>query len=375
MDLDNTEGKSNNNESKHENTELLIGNAWLPPAILILALSVFLIYLLIPGTLIFPQKSIVNSPFGENQSDVEAGIEESLRLRMGELETALNTGTCSAGVFEIPSDVISLLPPANKGEGSSTDGKRALITPPANQLNAEFLDGNLSLEDLIRQSTVLVVSGEGEDAGFGTGFFINKNYIVTNAHVVEGDATNLHIYMDGQIEPIDASIKGKTLAFEISGRDYAVLLSAQPSDYFLSLHKKQSSLQLQSVVAAGFPGDALELLADFLHSADDTEEPEQLPLFITTGIVNAEQKFGNTENAIVHSATISQGNSGGPLTNTCGEVLGVNTFISTTEIRTLNIALSVEGLKQFLTETGIEFNEVSELCNPSLVQSERLPNQ
>ena len=85
---------------------------------------------------------------------------------------------------------------------------------------------------------------------------------------------------------------------------------------------------------------------------------------------DAEQKIKGKEDAIIHSATISQGNSGGPLINACGRVLGINTFISTSEVRTLNIALSVSGLRQFLSDAAIDFYETDETCNPRLIQTD-----
>jgi hypothetical protein len=344
-------------------------NLWVPPIFLLLILLAFVVYLLVPGTLIYPKSQIATDLFGSNRASVEAEIERSLELRIKELEMAIDNGICSAGVFEIPNDAVSLLPPTSNGNTIPYDNKRPLIIPPIDQLSAQLPESNLSIEGLIRKSTVLIVSGSGENASFGTGFFINRNFIVTNAHVVENETQAVRAYIDGKREPVALSIRRRSTAFEDSGRDYAVLMSSEPSDFFLSLQKQQGSIQLQSVISAGFPGDALELLAD-LQQSENFDNPDKLPLFMTTGIVNAEQKIKGKEDAIIHSATISQGNSGGPLINTCGRVLGINTFISTSEVRTLNIALSVSGLRQFLKDAAIDFYETDEACSPRLVTLE-----
>ena len=369
MVLDNEKETKPDKQQQPEAVNSLTSSLWLPPILLLLLLLGFLVYLLIPGTLVYPKSHVVVDLFENKQADLEAEVEQSLKLRLKELKTAIDTGTCSAGVFEIPNDTVSLLPPANTGNATSNDHKRPLIIPPINQLSAQLSDNDLNIEGLIRKSTVLIVSGNGKNASFGTGFFINKNYIVTNAHVVEAQNQELRAYIDGRPEPIAVSLKRKSMAFEDSGRDYAVLMSSVPSNFFLSLQKKNGSIQLESVISAGFPGDALELLAD-LQQSENLDNPDKLPLFITTGIVNAEQKIKGKEDAIIHSATISQGNSGGPLINACGRVLGINTFISTSEVRTLNIALSVSGLRQFLSDAEIDFSETDETCNPRLIQTD-----
>ena len=153
----------------------LISNLWLPPILLLLILLVFLIYILVPGTLMYPNKQVANNLFGNSQTDIEIEVERSLRLRVEELESAINTGTCSAGVYEIPNDSVSLMPPENSGNALAGDGKRPLMMPPVNRLSAQLSDGSLNLEELIRKSTVLIFSGEGEIVSMGTGFFINNN--------------------------------------------------------------------------------------------------------------------------------------------------------------------------------------------------------
>lgn len=370
MELEGKKDTSLSSGQPVEKIDYLSSKLWLPPTLLLLILLTFLIYLLIPGTLIYPKVELKSHVFGDNQAQINSEVEQSLRLRAEELELAINTGTCSGGQFEIPDDAVSILPPSN----DSNVNKRPLIIPPASQLAAQFSGENLSLEDLIRKSTVLIISGEGENVSSGTGFFINNNFIVTNAHVVENGGQNILAYIDGKKRPIAVSLKNKSTSFKSSGRDYAVLMSSEPSNFFLTFQNQEGSLQLESVIAAGFPGDAIELLAD-LHQSENSDEPGKLPLFITTGVVNAEQKIKATEDAIVHSAAISQGNSGGPLTNACGRVLGINTFISTSEVRTLNIALSVSGLGRFLNETGTAFEATNEICSPRLVPKDPTSDQ
>ena len=49
-------------------------------------------------------------------------------------------------------------------------------------------------------------------------------------------------------------------------------------------------------------------------------------LTITRGTISSEQKIKGGFEAFYHTAKIARGNSGGPLTDKCGDVLGINTW-------------------------------------------------
>ena len=150
-----------------------------------------------------------------------------------------------------------------------------------------------------------------EGLATGTGFLIDdEGLIVTNAHIVEM-ATEVALRADGN-ELIPAEIVGKDLS-----TDLAVLrvdpeaLEARP----LPLGDVEGVAVGDPVVAMGNP-----------FGLDDT---------ITAGIVSAKQRRisapdGFTiEDIIQTDAAVNPGNSGGPLVNLDGEVIGVNSQIAT----------------------------------------------
>lgn len=79
---------------------------------------------------------------------------------------------------------------------------------------------------------------------------------------------------------------------------------------------------------------------------------------VTQGVVSAKRLTAKDIAAIQHSASITHGNSGGPLVNEKGEVIGVNNMGSIGElglqVAGFNFAITSNVLKDFLRENGVE---------------------
>jgi putative serine protease PepD len=161
----------------------------------------------------------------------------------------------------------------------------------------------------------------------GTGVIISTDgEIVTNAHVIR-DATEIRVRLAGETEPrrvsLLASDRGNDLALlRMSGGGFEAATFADPGSIRLG----------DEVVAIGF---ALGL----------DGEPS-----VTLGIVSAlRRSIGQSDvfldGLIQTDAAISSGNSGGPLVNAAGEVVGINTAVardtSTTAATNVGFAISV----------------------------------
>jgi hypothetical protein len=87
---------------------------------------------------------------------------------------------------------------------------------------------------------------------------------------------------------------------------------------------------------------------------------------VTQGWVTAMQTSEHGLPVLVHGATISQGNSGGPLTDLCGRVVGVNTYgsVDAENALRLNFALRTEGLRKFLDDRHIAYSADDAACQP-----------
>lgn len=178
-------------------------------------------------------------------------------------------------------------------------------------------------------STVTVMAelatGFGQSGSVGTGIIATSDgEIVTNAHVVEG-ATSLRVRLAGETEPREATL----LAIDV-GNDLA-LLDIEGEGFPAAVFARPGSIRLgDEVVAIGF---ALDL--------------DGAPT-VTLGIVSALNRtlvtdVGALDGLLQTDAAISSGNSGGPLVNAAGEVVGINTAVArgSSTLAASNIGFSI----------------------------------
>lgn len=182
--------------------------------------------------------------------------------------------------------------------------------------------------EFVAPSTVTVSADVGPGVSLGTGVIISDDgEILTNAHVVAGSG-DIRVRLAGESEPRKATL----LASDV-GNDLA-LLRIGGDGYEEATFADPTSVRIgDDVIAIGF---ALGLDGD----------PS-----VTLGIVSAlDRSVGQgdvfLDGLIQTDAAISSGNSGGPLVNAAGEVVGINTAVArdTTFSTATNVgfAISVE---------------------------------
>ncbi len=189
-----------------------------------------------------------------------------------------------------------------------------------------------------RQSRII----ERRVQNLGSGFLISPDgYIVTNHHVA-GNATKVTVSLTD----------GKTLDAELIGADKATdlaLLKISPDRPLEHLRFSESPEPIvgEWAIALGNPFGLFEAAAPS----------------VTVGVVSAaERDLGSKDGRIYHDmiqtdAAINRGNSGGPLINALGEVIGVNAAIYSESGGSVGLGFAVPAAKaqriiNELRETG-----------------------
>ena len=176
----------------------------------------------------------------------------------------------------------------------------------------------------VDRSVVRVVVGNAyEPTGTGTGWVVAAGgYIVTNHHVIDGSVRQFVIFRnaDGNTQSLEAQIVTQSppndlvilkIAADLAPLKVSAQVPAKGADVFAigfpaaadSLNYKDEGGAIESTVTSGKVG---RIIQGRLFNSDDN------------------QGFASTT-WIQHSAAISGGNSGGPLFDSCGRVVGVNT--------------------------------------------------
>jgi serine protease Do len=171
-----------------------------------------------------------------------------------------------------------------------------------------------------------------EGGSLGSGFIVHPDgYIVTNNHVV------------ARARQIDVQLQ--------DGRAFAAELVSSIPQNDLALLKISSDKPLPVLEL----GDCSDLMIG--EPVIAVGNPKGLSYTVTTGIVSAihrDLSFGEQEvqltDLIQTDAAINSGNSGGPLLNAYGQVIGINTAVMAGDAQNLGFAIRVDRMRDLVPE-------------------------
>ncbi|HUC78625.1 MAG TPA: trypsin-like peptidase domain-containing protein [Candidatus Saccharimonadales bacterium] len=200
--------------------------------------------------------------------------------------------------------------------------------------------------DAIETATTTDVFGlqqSSQEESEGTGIILsNTGYIVTNRHVVPSGTTSVSVILSDGTELNNVSIVGETNGSD--SLDIAILkINNPPTGLQPALLGNSNNVSIgDSVVAIG------NALGEFQNT-------------VTSGIISGRGRSiqaGNSSNSIVSTdttetlqdmiqtdAAINSGNSGGPLVNDNGEVIGVNTAVASDGAQNIGFAIPINDIK------------------------------
>jgi S1-C subfamily serine protease len=206
------------------------------------------------------------------------------------------------------------------------------VPDAATLVAAQPADQGYSIEELVTRSMPAVVKVQSQD-GVGSGFFVSRDTLLTNAHVVGDDKAVTIKLMNGigrsaQVATVNRDVDLAVLKADIVDDDQIYLALGTPSDVHIG----------GEVIAIG--------------------SPLGLQNTVTRGIVSSNQRaivdrFMNTSVDLIQTdAAINPGNSGGPLIDRRGRVIGVNTLKLGGRVEGIGFAVSIHYARGLL---GPEF--------------------
>ncbi len=210
-----------------------------------------------------------------------------------------------------------------------------------------------SIDDA-RKSVVRVTAWDvnGNFLGWGSGFVIGVSepfeYVATNWHVVDPAGYGVN-RVEACIWISSDDLVPARVYHQLPATDMA-LLKIDPEHLLygyapLELANRDMVTTGEDVLAIGFPaGD----IADFTSSyyTDTT---------VTKGIVSKITSWGGT-GVYQTDAALNPGNSGGPLLNATGQVIGINTF-KMLDVDGINGSVQIDYLNEVLSRRGIPFKD------------------
>lgn len=190
------------------------------------------------------------------------------------------------------------------------------------------------------ESVFVIYSGDS----LGSGFAVGKDCIVTNAHVIT-DSRNVIVrtyggeqysaYVIGMDESQDIAVLG------VSDMEFPYLVMSDPAGMNIG----------DDVYAIG--------------------APKSMSYTLTKGVISAKERQVGAYRYIQIDAAINEGNSGGPLLNDSGQVIGMNT-LKMSDSEGIGLTIPIKNVCAYLEKLNIELDETGNVSGeiPSPVQGD-----
>ncbi|MFN4112662.1 MAG: S1C family serine protease [Sphingomonadaceae bacterium] len=198
---------------------------------------------------------------------------------------------------------------------------------------------------------VVIMGSDGEEIiplSHGSGFAVSPRRIVTNAHVVRAAA-------------MDDSLRIGVVPAEGDEAVFGRIIAVSPRND-LALVELTGTLRLPPLtIAASAPRDSGDAIAvGYPMNVDRAQGLEISDLFRSQPPVKSRGALAGARpsrqfDTLLHTAAIARGNSGGPLLDPCGRVLGVNSFGAESDASDAEFffAVSNRELLPFLESNGV----------------------
>lgn len=183
-----------------------------------------------------------------------------------------------------------------------------------------------------------------KNGSVASAFFINNNIIVTNWHVSE----SLHLSSAKVTMKSGSVFKVKRIILEDKLSDLSVLEVSGSNENYLTFADNNTISKGDNVYSIGNPTNSSYEVSKFKMTKGKIKFIREEDWFYDDG-------SDHLAYTIQHTATIKPGNSGGPLLDENGNVVGVNTFFYS---YTRNYAVHIDELMSLLEKEHITYSSL-----------------
>ena len=289
------------------------------------------------------------------------------KLKAGMFKGGLIIILISAALFLGWSGLLSQGHQAHAAEHSASD-----LTAVTNDQVTINSTKALSQSELSVVRILVVYRGQNgqplDQVGMGSGFVVAPGFILTNYHVVETPpgAQEAEIYIVPH-KDVGAHYQKVSLVKSWTEGDMALLSATEFKSQALTLSMPPK--KNQRVVAMGYPG-----VTDRILKRGGTELLEPGDAYVTQGSIAlfaSTNPDGSKVETLFHTAPINLGNSGGPLLNECGQVVGINTWSAASSLSDSGdvdvpagqfVATHVSAIRAFLQTAGLKPVAATQSC-------------
>lgn len=282
-----------------------------------------------------PQRNVQGTPPRnvQNQKKDSESKKGSVGLALGIISLVLVIGfIVVASIFMFGKD------DEKKAEGTTETTTVAESTEEATEATTEANadpNGEMSGEEvfnLANPSTVEIIASVSDQYGsLGSGFYIDTDgTVVTNYHVIDQARSAVIKTSDG-------------VEYEVTG------IKGYDPDLDLAI--------LETTAGKTVP---LERKTDEVNTGEKVYalgNPQGYQSTFTEGIVSSASREVNGKNYIQHTAPITNGNSGGPLLDDHGKIIGINTWVMK-DGQNLNFAIPIDDVDKITTDGTLSLEQV-----------------
>lgn len=167
--------------------------------------------------------------------------------------------------------------------------------------------------------------------GLGTGFFINENFILTNNHVVE-NASKIEIGIESSEDTYPAEVIYADKASDVAAIRIKDWEKFKKENKYITLPLTTRYDLLEDVYAIGHPWGLFWSVSKGIISRDILQKPNSNNFFIQT------------------DAHVYNGNSGGPLLDSDGHVIGINSNMIANEGGSYGLAIPIALVEKVMSD-------------------------